>query len=76
MAGNLPGDPSLNKIARHSNIRDPEDQDFYARRWYFSKQEVEELSPSRKDGIRGEEESHFRKLYCSFLQELGMELKV
>ncbi|KAK1399268.1 Cyclin-T1-4 like, partial [Heracleum sosnowskyi] len=76
MAGNLPGDPSLNKFARHSNIHDPEDRDCFARRWYFSKQEIEELSPSRQDGIRKEEESHFRKLYCSFLQELGMELKV
>lgn len=77
MAGNLPGDPSLDKFARDlANIHDPEDLECYARRWYFSKQEVEELSPSRKDGIREEEESYFRKLYCSFLQELGMEFKL
>lgn len=77
MAGNLPGDPSQNNFARHlANIHDPEDPDCYARRWYFSRQEIEELSPSRKDGIREEEESYLRKLYCSFLQELGMELKV
>ncbi|KAL8148598.1 cyclin-T1-4-like [Apium graveolens] len=77
MAGNLPGDPSLDKFARHlANIQDSEDLDCYARRWYFSKQEIEESSPSRKDGIGEKEESYFRKLYCSFLQELGMELKV
>ncbi|CAI9777850.1 unnamed protein product [Fraxinus pennsylvanica] len=42
--------------------------------WYFTREELD-LSPSRKDGISSEEESHLRQLYCSYLQELGMELK-
>ncbi|KAL6493084.1 hypothetical protein OROGR_032843 [Orobanche gracilis] len=45
-------------------------------KWYFTKEEIEEHSPSRKDGIDCEYESHLRQLYCSYLQELGMELKV
>ncbi|KAI3862316.1 hypothetical protein MKX03_017393, partial [Papaver bracteatum] len=44
--------------------------------WYFSKTEIDDHSPSRKDGIDFEKESELRKLYCSFLQDLGMKLKV
>lgn len=44
--------------------------------WYFSRQELDYYSPSRKDGIEVEQESELRRLYCSFIQELGMELKV
>lgn len=47
-----------------------------ARKWYFCKQEIENHSPSRKDGIDFKKESQLRKSYCSFLQELGMKLKV
>lgn len=47
-----------------------------ARKWYFSKQELENHSPSRKDGVDFKKESQLRKSYCSFLQELGMKLKV
>ncbi|KAG6585576.1 Cyclin-T1-3, partial [Cucurbita argyrosperma subsp. sororia] len=47
-----------------------------ARKWYFCKQEIEHNSPSRKDGIDFKKESQLRKSYCSFLQELGMKLKV
>ncbi|KAE8675253.1 Cyclin-T1-3 [Hibiscus syriacus] len=46
------------------------------RRWYFSREEIENHSPSRKDGIEVGTEEQLRKLYCSFLQELGMKLKV
>lgn len=49
---------------------------YLTRKWYFSKQEIEHHSPSMKDGIEYEQESALRKFYCSFLQELGMELKV
>lgn len=49
---------------------------YLTRKWYFSKQEIEHHSPSMKDGIENEQESVLRKFYCSFLQELGMELKV
>ncbi|XP_076893395.1 cyclin-T1-3-like [Bidens hawaiensis] len=45
-------------------------------KWYFSRKEIESCSPSRSDGIDHKQEEHLRKLYCSFLQELGMELKV
>lgn len=53
-----------------------EEPQFCIRKWYFSREEIEDLSPSRKDGISLEKESELRKLYCSFLQELGMKLKV
>lgn len=46
------------------------------RKWYFSKKEIECSTPSRSDGIDYKREEHLRKLYCSFLQELGIELKV
>ncbi|KAL7117365.1 hypothetical protein ACP275_03G067500 [Erythranthe tilingii] len=45
-------------------------------KWYFTKDEIDEHSPSRKDGIDREYESKLRHLYCSHLQELGMQLKV
>lgn len=45
-------------------------------KWYFTRQELEFYSPSRKDGIEVEHESELRRLYCSFIQELGIELKV
>ncbi|GAA0176569.1 kinase activator [Lithospermum erythrorhizon] len=48
----------------------------HSHKWYFTKEELENHSPSRKDGVSLESESHFRKLYCSFIQELGIELKV
>jgi hypothetical protein len=44
--------------------------------WYFSRREIEENSPSRRDGIDLKKESSIRKLYCKFLQELGMALKM
>ncbi|GMH11384.1 hypothetical protein Nepgr_013225 [Nepenthes gracilis] len=45
-------------------------------RWYFSRKEIEENSPSRKDGIDLKKETYIRKSYCTFLQDLGMRLKV
>ncbi|CAH9111826.1 unnamed protein product [Cuscuta europaea] len=44
--------------------------------WYFSRKEIEENSPSRKDGIDLKKETYMRKSYCTFLQDLGMRLKV
>ncbi|XVF63802.1 hypothetical protein PTKIN_Ptkin09bG0116200 [Pterospermum kingtungense] len=46
------------------------------RKWYFSREEIENYSPSRKDGIDLGWEEQLRKSYCSFIQELGMKLKV
>lgn len=44
--------------------------------WYFSRKELEENSPSRQDGIDLKKETYLRKSYCTFLQDLGMRLKV
>lgn len=44
--------------------------------WYYSKKEIEEISPSRSDGIDPKKEAYLRKSYCTFLQDLGMRLKV
>lgn len=52
-----------------------EGSQFAARKWYFSKEEIEN-SPSRKDGVDPKSESQLRKLYCSFLHEIGVKLKV
>ncbi|KAM6598806.1 hypothetical protein CsatA_018415 [Cannabis sativa] len=56
---------------RHSQ-ETPED----GGRWYFSRKEIEENSPSRGDGVDLKKETYLRKLYCTFLQDLGMRLKV
>ncbi|KAF8028775.1 hypothetical protein BT93_E1435 [Corymbia citriodora subsp. variegata] len=45
-------------------------------RWYMSRKEIEENSPSRLDGIDLKKETYLRKCYCTFLQDLGMRLKV
>ncbi|KAI3692227.1 hypothetical protein L6452_32038 [Arctium lappa] len=45
-------------------------------RWYFSRKEIEENAPSRSDGIDLKKETYLRKSYCTFLQDLGMRLKV
>lgn len=46
------------------------------RGWYFSKDEIDNHSPSRKDGIDRTRESSLRKSYCSFLKDFGMKLRV
>ncbi|XP_073036052.1 cyclin-T1-3-like isoform X1 [Primulina eburnea] len=48
----------------------------YKPKWHFTREEIEEHSPSRKDGISHEQESHLRQMCCSYLQNLGIELKV
>lgn len=45
-------------------------------KWYFSRKEIEDDSPSRKDGIGFGYESHLRESYCKFIQRLGEKLKV
>jgi cyclin T len=54
----------------------PEEPPCYTRRWYLSGKEIEDHSPSRKDGIDFEYESHLRMSYCKFIQELGEKLKL
>ncbi|GLJ45170.1 hypothetical protein SUGI_0950770 [Cryptomeria japonica] len=80
MAGFLSGDPSQVDIAEggtnalaHTKLEEP---DHSSSNWYFSRQEIEENSPSRKDTIDLKKEAYFRKSYCTFLQDLGMRLKV
>lgn len=46
------------------------------RHWYLSRKEIEENSPSRRDGIDLKKETYIRKSYCTFLQDLGMKIKV
>jgi len=80
MAGLLPGDPSQLGITEggtytlaHAKLEEP---DHSSSNWYFGRKEIEENSPSRNDGIDLKKETYFRKSYCTFLQDLGMRLKV
>ncbi|KAJ6796581.1 cyclin-T1-3-like isoform X1 [Iris pallida] len=80
MAGILPGDPSHHGMVEGSPYRFSrdlsEEGDCIGSSWYLSRKEIEENSPSRKDGIDLKKEAYFRKSYCTFLQDLGMRLKV
>lgn len=77
MAMHMPGIPSHCKVLEDATCFGSEKEPLsFKPKWYFTKEEIEEHSPSRKDGIDREYESHLRQLYCSYLQELGMELKV
>lgn len=53
-----------------------EEPDHSSANWYFGRDEIEKQSPSRLDGIDIKKETYFRKSYCTFLQDLGMRLKV
>ncbi|KAK9268065.1 hypothetical protein L1049_010504 [Liquidambar formosana] len=75
MAGYLPGDPSSHHGMYESGAPDREPEEV-AGRWYMSRKEIEENSPSRRDGIDLKKETYLRKSYCTFLQDLGMRLKV
>ncbi|KAI3902276.1 hypothetical protein MKW92_046281 [Papaver armeniacum] len=76
MAGFVTGDPSNHAVAEnaHSNISPDKQEESDC--WYFSRKEIEETSPSRSDGIDLKKETYLRKSYCTFLQDLGMRLKV
>ncbi|KAI3464915.1 hypothetical protein Pfo_021578 [Paulownia fortunei] len=77
MVRHLPGNPSHHYVLEDATcMYSQEEPPSFKPKWYFTKEEIEEHSPSRKDGIDREYESHLRQLYCSYLQELGMELKV
>ncbi|KAJ7543981.1 hypothetical protein O6H91_09G060800 [Diphasiastrum complanatum] len=53
-----------------------EEPEYSSTNWYFSRDEIENNSPSRKDGVDVKKETYFRKSYCTFLQDLGMRLRV
>ncbi|KAK7243881.1 hypothetical protein RIF29_38694 [Crotalaria pallida] len=72
MAGLLLGDVSHQGGSERYSPEKPED----GSRWYFSRKEIEEDSPSKQDGIDLKKETYLRKSYCTFLQDLGMRLKV
>lgn len=78
MAGLLPAD-SLQSGSYEGvlyNNQQLEDGTGGGGRWYYSRKEIEENSASRKDGIDLKKETYLRKSYCTFLQDLGMRLKV
>lgn len=43
---------------------------------FFSREEIDRCSPSRRDGIDVQKENFLRHSYCSFLQDLGMRLQL
>lgn len=76
MANLLPGDSSHHGIYEGEPSESSQDIPKDGGRWYFSRKELEEDSPSRRDGIDLKRETYLRKSYCTFLQDLGMRLKV
>eukprot|EP00897_Mesotaenium_endlicherianum_P005676 jgi/Mesen1/5136/ME000255S04112 len=44
--------------------------------WYYTRQEIERDSPSRADGIKLKTETWLRRSYCTYLQDLGMRLRM
>ncbi|KAG8089004.1 hypothetical protein GUJ93_ZPchr0011g27778 [Zizania palustris] len=80
MDGMQTSDSSHHGIVENSPYRIPYDRSAEGGQlgasWYFSRKEIEESSLSRRDGIDLKKESYLRKSYCTFLQDLGMRLKV
>ncbi|CAN7078630.1 unnamed protein product [Brassica oleracea var. botrytis] len=76
MAGVLAGECSYSESGVSSHSRNSHDKQDEGSRWYFGRKEIEENSPSRLDGIDLKKETYLRKSYCTFLQDLGMRLKV
>lgn len=44
--------------------------------WFFSREDIEKYSPSRRDGIDLKTETCLRNSYCTFLEYLGKRLKL
>ncbi|KAK7279824.1 hypothetical protein RJT34_24882 [Clitoria ternatea] len=77
MAGLMPAELSNHGASDgNSGKISKEKQEETLGRWYMSRKEIEENSPSRKDGIDLKKDTYLRKSYCTFLQDLGMRLKV
>ncbi|KAF9689144.1 hypothetical protein SADUNF_Sadunf01G0061000 [Salix dunnii] len=76
MVGALPGESSHYGNSESGPSRSSQDRPEEGGRWYFSRKEIEENSPSRRDNIDLKKEMYLRKSYCTFLQDLGMRLKV
>ncbi|KAI3467528.1 hypothetical protein Pfo_024191 [Paulownia fortunei] len=76
MASLLSGEPSHHGAPEGNYKVSQEKPEEGGGRWYLSRKEIEENSPSRRDGIDLKKETYLRKSYCTFLQDLGMRLKV
>ncbi|KAE9594816.1 putative cyclin [Lupinus albus] len=77
MAGLVTGESSHHGAADDNSCGSSKDkQDESLGPWYMSRKEILENSPSRKDGIDWKKETYYRKSYCTFLQDLGIRLKV
>lgn len=76
MANLVPGDSTLRGVYEGEPTTFSEETSEEGGRWYFSRKEIEENSPSKRDGIDLRKEAYLRKSYCTFLQDLGMRLKV
>ena len=63
-------------VGSWKGLRGLEEPDHSMCQWFFTRDFIENSSPSRKDGIDPSKESYLRKSYCAFLQDLGMRLKV
>lgn len=44
--------------------------------WFFSREDIDNNSPSRRDGIDLKTETRLRNSYCTFLNILGKRLKL
>lgn len=78
MAGLLSGDPLQHGMYEGGGSYNNQSEDGTGGggQWYYSRKEIEENSSSRRDGIDLKKETYMRKSYCTFLQDLGMRLKV
>ncbi|CAH2078517.1 unnamed protein product [Thlaspi arvense] len=76
MAGAIGGECSYSESGISSYSRNSNENQDEVSRWYFGRKEIEEKSPSRLDSIDLKKETYLRKSYCTFLQDLGMRLKV
>ncbi|KAJ1398821.1 Cyclin-like [Sesbania bispinosa] len=76
MAGLLLDDVSHHGTHQGGSQGYPQENPMDGSRWYFSRKEIEENSPSKQDGVDLKKEAYLRKSYCTFLQDLGMRLKV
>lgn len=80
MAGLIAGDSSNHVMMSSGPCNDSQNRTDQTENlgsgWYFSRREIEENAPSRRDGIDAKKEAFLRKSYCTFLQDLGMRLKV
>jgi len=48
----------------------------YKSTWYYSRKDLENNSPSKKDGIDWRRENELRASYCKFIQNMGMKFRV